>query len=229
MNTIHMVHNFCFITPLTNRIVFNENYYKEEAKASAMWLHYTLIRLAGIPKIEWILILQEWRKQMSWKEWPESLIRLMDKAYGLAGIAYMVCYLGMMTMEDHLPLYCGFRPALRGTFVKHFVSQGASVQDITIDPKTGTVNFDMYIFTDIDEETKKVGSITCTRNQCKIAIPKDYNVFAEKLYIHDAWSLTQAQMVGEITEKNILDLFIRAGKEDQFSYDADCFLDNTAT
>jgi hypothetical protein len=208
------------------RIVHNPAYFTASVTASVKkdWIHSTIVKFQGVPKAEWILILIDFRTASKVQPpWTEDLLRLVDKHYKLRGIEYMVQYLGLFRMSDKLPPKCHFRPLLRTVMQAHF-SDAVHAKTISINPKSGEVNFQAYVLTAKVEECYT--KLRCIPRDVEVAIPDDYYVKHDAGWVFLAnHSVSDARLKGKRVDINCAELFADTEDSSAFEYDKDHFLD----
>ena len=211
------------------RMVRREEYFtKTKSLCAKIWLHHTLVKLNGVGKGEWITILKQFRKTAGLAAWSDETIRTMDRAYSLQGVVNMVMYLGTLEMTDSVPIHCHYRPLLRNTMCNHLATQTAIAKDVRIDPNTGHVNFEMYKFS--GAQNGRFMEITCPRFEVSVRLPSSVFVGEQDgaWSIERNWGFRTAYIKGDDYEKNIYDLFKKAGQTQKFDHCPRTWLDPVA-
>ena len=204
-----------------NRMMFNENNFRDKPTIPDNWLHPTLIYLKNIGKERWIEALIIYGKQNNKVHWTDQLIRRMDKKNDLQGIQMLTSRMGHLDWSDHLPKEAHFKPLLIKLLVAWWVKVKA-VCDIKPD---GLLEMAPVY----ELQTVKENRFTEIKHCSGAVIEIDDELLVKSdgtWAVDDNWSWCNASLKGKRRHENVYDMFHEAGAITTIEYDSDCFLDD---
>jgi len=210
-----------------NRMSKIKEYFEQKEAIQEDWLHPTLIRFDKVPKQFFIGLLLEYAaKKQFMPAWTEELLKKFDKKHSLKGIEALVCYLGHVSITDHIPNLCTYKPLLKAVLIARFEHIGAKVK---IDSAGGGIDFSKEgIYTLAGLEGNKWTKIVHNKSKVSVDIPQDFCVTKDswKLVANHSWEA--AQLKGERVAIQILHLFEEKGLAEGIAYDKKKFLNDSA-
>jgi hypothetical protein len=209
---------------VTLRMAKDDSYYRMKVKTSELWIHSTLVYMAGVPKRFWKQLLMEYREAKRPNSlWSDDLLKKMDKMQALDGISNAVSYLGRMCMQDPLPTKLHYKPLLHDVILERMMANSFML-DIETD---GSVKFvkdqGVYAFDGLTD----TGYSTIVHLPTKIAVTicEDFNVGLVNWSIDNNHDWMKASLRGLRVNTNILQMFVDEGKLNEIGYDKATFLD----
>ena len=205
------------------RMIDNEYYFKKRAVLSKDWLHATIVKFSGVPKIEMMTILLEARRQTPCcPPWSEDMLWKADKFYQLRCVQPSLHVHGQLVVERLLPVKCHYRPLLRAAMVHRMVSVSFAASS-RIDAVSGEIQFECYKF---DGEQNNVWTrIHRDLNSQSVPIPEDFTVRVHGNFsITNNWSMCDARLKGQRVDQSIFELFVDSGMDVEFTRDAKTFM-----
>ena len=210
-----------------NRMSKIKEYFEQKEAVQEDWLHPTLIRFDKVPKQFFIGLLVEYAaKQQFTPAWTEELLKKFDRKHSLKGIEALVCYLGHLSLTDHIPNLCTYKPLLKAVLISRFELIDAQV---TIDSSGGGMDFSKDgIYTLTGLEDNKWTKVVHNKSDVSVDIPEDFSVTIDswKLVANHSWEA--AQLKGQRVSIQILQLFEEKGLTEHIAYDKKKFLNDKA-
>ena len=202
------------------RMVKNPCYFQKSKRVSSDFIHPTLVTLGGVPKAEWIIVLEKVNAA-----WTEPVLRRMDKRYELKGISRLVSFLSDSSMGDHLYEKCHWRPLLREVMALYMLDFGRA-NSVTIDEKTGEIKgLEVYAYDcPVDGAYTKVRHISSG----EVAEISDYHIKVGGAWtIAGNWSTRDARVKGQRERDLVIHFFEQAGKDGEiYTHEGATFMEN---
>ena len=209
---------------VTLRMAKDEAYFRMKPRSSEQWIHPTLVYVSGVPKIFWKQLLLAYRLATTpHSPRTDSLLKQMGKMQALEGIVNAVSYLGLISMQDHLPAMAHYKPLLHDVMLDRMLSNKLMLE-IGID---GSVKFGngkgVYAFGGVIDGfyTNIVHLPSCVSAK----ICDDFKVGLEGWELEDNHDWVRAALVGKRAKESIYKMFQDDGKADKIGYDKETFLD----
>ena len=210
-----------------NRMSKIKEYFEQKEDIQEDWLHPTLIRFDKVPKQFFIGLLVEYAaKQQFTPAWTEELLQKFDKKHSLKGIEALACYLGHLSLTDHTPSLCTYKPLLKAVLISRFELNDVQVE---IDHTGGGMDFSKDgIYTLTGLVGNKWTKVVSNKSEVSVDIPEDFSVTMDswKLVADHSWEA--AQLKGKSVSIQILHLFEEKGLTEHIAYDKKKVLSDTA-